>query len=96
MSYGLHEILTAIHLMGLLSKTFGIRETIHYLVTQCKIELEISQIVVHRIFALSAGSLLPYFSGSRSLYSLKLQCTLGYAIHHGTEVNGLHKQEWPD
>ena len=20
----------------------------------------------------------------------------GYAIHHGTEANGLHKQEWPD
>ena len=25
-----------------------------------------------------------------------VQCTLGYGIHHGTEANGLHKQEWPD
>ena len=26
----------------------------------------------------------------------QIQCTLGYAIHNGTEANGLHKQEWPD
>ena len=29
-------------------------------------------------------------------YMLYVQCTLGNAIHHGTEANGLHKQEWPD
>ena len=25
-----------------------------------------------------------------------IQCTTGYAIHYGTEANGLHKQGWPD
>ena len=25
-----------------------------------------------------------------------VQCTLGYAIRHGSEANGLNKQEWPD
>ena len=30
------------------------------------------------------------------LYGGMVQCTLGYAIHHGTEANGLHKQEWLD
>ena len=27
---------------------------------------------------------------------IEIQCTLDYAIHHRTEANGLHKQEWPD